>query len=74
MGERRSHYVPRTREGRIGVIAFIGLMALAQPPVVHGLANRIDPWILGFPFLYAYLLFVYLALIGVLLWVRKRGL
>lgn len=71
---RRSHWLPRTRSGWIGVIAFLALFALAQPPVVHGVANRIEPWIAGLPFLYAYLLAVYVALIGVLLWVQRRGL
>ncbi len=56
------------------MIAFVGLMALAQPPFVHGLANRVEPWIFGLPFLYAYLLVVYVAMIGVLLWVQRRGL
>ena len=70
----RSHYRPRSRDGWIAVIAFLGLLALAQPPFVHNLANRIEPWILGVPFLYAYLLAIYVAMIGVLLWVQRRGL
>ena len=70
----RSHYRPRSRDGRIAVIAFLGLMALAQPPIVHRFANRVEPWILGVPFLYAYLLAIYVAMIGVLLWVQRRGL
>jgi hypothetical protein len=69
-----SHYRPRSRNGWIAVIAFLGLLALAQPPIVHTLANRIEPWILGLPFLYAYLLAVYVGMIGVLLWVQRRGL
>ena len=64
----RSHLVPRTRNGWIAVILFLCLFALVEPPFVHSLANRIEPWLLGFPFLYAYLLMVYLALIAVLLW------
>jgi hypothetical protein len=56
----------------VAVILFLGLLALAEPPVVHLWANRIEPWILGFPFLYGYLLVVYLCLIGVLLWVLRR--
>lgn len=69
-----SHYRPRTREGWIAVVAFLGLLALAQPPIVHRFANRIEPWVLGLPFLYAYLLIVYLAMIGVLFWVQRRRL
>jgi hypothetical protein len=71
--EPRSHYLPRTRDGWIGVILFVVLFAMAEPPLVFSLANRIDPWVLGVPFLYAYLLLVYLALIGVLVWVLRRG-
>ena len=71
---KRSHFLPRSREGWIAVIAFLALSALAQPPVVHRLANRVEPWILGMPFLYAWLLGVYLALIGVLFWVHRKGL
>jgi len=69
----RSHYLPRTREGRIGVILFLLLFAMAEPPVVHSLANRIEPSVFGVPFLYSYLLAVYFALIGVLIWVMRRG-
>ena len=47
-------------------------MALAQPPVVHGLANRVEPWILGMPFLFVYLLCVYAAMIAVLIWTMIR--
>jgi hypothetical protein len=68
-----SHFVPRTVAGRLTVAAFIALMALAQPPIVFALANRIEPWLLGMPFLYAYLLFVYIGSIAVLLWALRRG-
>jgi len=70
----RSHYLPRTWAGWIALSAFLLLLALAEPPVVHGLMNRTEPWILGFPFLYAYLFVVYVALIGVLLWALRKGL
>ncbi len=70
----RSHLLPRTRGGWVGVILFLALLALAEPPVVHSLANRIEPWVLGFPFLYFYLLVVYSLLIGVLLWALRKGL
>jgi hypothetical protein len=56
------------------VLLFFGLLALAQPPVVHRLVNRIEPWVLGLPFLYAWLLGVYLAMIAVLLWTHRRQL
>jgi hypothetical protein len=73
-GITRSHLLPRTRAGWVAVLLFFGLLALAEPPIVHMFANRTEPWLLGFPFLYAYLLLVYVALIGVLLWVLRRDL
>ena len=69
-----SHYRPRTRRGWIAVISFLGLFALTQPPFVHGLANRIEPWIFGVPFLYFYLLALYVAMIAVLFWAHWKGL
>ena len=70
----RSHWRPRSRAGLGAVVAFLTLLALAQPPIVYRLANRIDPLVLGLPFLYAWLLFIYIALIGVLLWVYHKRL
>lgn len=72
--EYRSHYRPRTAAGRAALVGFLALFALTQPPVVHGLADRVEPWLLGLPFLYAYLLIVYVGLIGLLIWVYRRGL
>ncbi len=74
MNPRRSHYLPRTRHGRIATIAFIVAMLLCQPPIVHGLMNRIEPWIFGMPFLFAYLLAVYFLGIAVLIWAARKGL
>jgi hypothetical protein len=70
----RSHYLPRTHAGRMATIAFFLLLAFAEPPLVFILANRIEPRLLGMPFLYVYLLAVYTALIVVLVWARRRGL
>jgi len=70
----RSHLLPRTRQGWVAVVLFFGLLILAEPPIVHTLANRIEPWILGLPFLYTYLLAVYSALIVVLIWALGRRL
>ena len=70
----RSHLLPRTRQGWVAVLLFLGLFALVEPPFVHTVANRVEPWIFGFPFLYTYLLVIYSALIGVLLWALRRGL
>ncbi|NKB86889.1 MAG: hypothetical protein GKS06_01535 [Acidobacteria bacterium] len=67
MSSPRSHWRPRTARGWFALVAFVGGLVLAQPPVVFAFANRISPWILGMPFLYAYLSVVYLWLIGVLL-------
>jgi hypothetical protein len=69
----RSHLLPRTRDGWIAVVAFLGLLALAMPPVTHRFLNRTTPVILGLPFLYAVLLAIYIALIGVLIWAYRRG-
>lgn len=71
---RRTYWWPRTGSGRAAVLTFAALMALAQPPMVYWIANRIDPWIGGLPFLYAWLLIDYVAMIGVLLWVYHRRL
>lgn len=70
----RSHYLPRTRDGWIAVVAFLVLLALAMPPVTHTVLNRVEPWILGVPFFYGALLIVYCAAIGVLIWARSRDL
>lgn len=70
----RSHWWPRTATGRLVVLAFLGALALAQPPVVWLVANRIRPWVLGMPFLYAWLLGVYVLMIVVLLVAWRRGL
>lgn len=69
----RSHFLPRTRDGWIAVVAFVALLALAMPPVTHTVLNRIEPVVGGLPFLYASLLVVYVALIGVLVWALRRG-
>ena len=73
-GLYRSHLLPRTRAGWVAVLLFLGLFALVEPPFVHSLANRTEPWLLGFPFLYTYLLVLYSALICVLIWALKRSL
>ncbi len=70
----RSHFLPRTGPGWIAVILFVALFALTQPPFVYVLANRVEPWLLGLPFLYTYLLVIYFALIAVLIWATRRGL
>lgn len=70
---RRSHLVPRTRNGKLATVAFLFFMALAQPPIVHSFADRVEPWILGMPFLYAWLLLAYSGMIAVLIWALRRG-
>jgi hypothetical protein len=73
-GPFRSHFLPRTREGWIAVVLFFGLFALVEPPFVHSFANRVEPWVLGLPFLYTYLLVLYVALIAVLIWALRQKL
>ncbi len=70
---RRSHLVPRTRDGWVATIAFVAIFLLAMPPVTHTLLNRTEPWILGVPFIFAALFAVYVALIAVLIWAYRRG-
>lgn len=60
-----SHLWPRTTRGRVIAVLFLGLLALAEWPLLP-LANRIDPPLLGMPFLFGYLLLVYVAIIVVL--------
>jgi hypothetical protein len=55
------------------VVLFLLLFLLAEPPIVYAVANRVEPWVLGVPFLYAYLMSIYFALIGVLIWVMRKG-
>jgi hypothetical protein len=69
----RSHWIPRTRDGRIATAVFVGLFLLAMPPFTHTVWNHVEPWILGVPFFFAVLLVLYLALIGVLVWALRRG-
>ena len=68
----RSHYLPRTRAGWIATLLLLVCMALSQPPVVHGLANRIEPWLFGMPFLFTYLLGVYVVMIAILIWTMAK--
>ena len=70
----RSHFIPRSTSGRRASILFLLLFALAEPPFVFTFANRIEPTLFGAPFLYWYLLIIYLALIGILGWIYKRGI
>lgn len=67
-----SHWTPRTTTGRVATVLFLLLMALAQPPVVHVFADRVEPWILGVPFVYAYLFVIYVGMIAVLIWAAVR--
>ena len=71
--EYRSHFVPRTRTGRLVVGLFLLLFACAEWPILP-LANRIDPTFLGMPFLFVYLAVIYAALIAVLIHAARRRL
>ncbi len=71
---RRSHFIPRTRDGWISTITFVVLFLVAMPPVTHTVLNRTDPWLLGLPFFYVVLLGIYTALTLVLVWALRRGI
>lgn len=70
---RRSHWLPRTRDGWIACTAFGVLFLLAMPPVTHALLDRVEPSVLGVSFFFVALLAIYSALIGVLVWALRRG-
>ena len=74
LAHSRCRFWPRTRDGRIAVVAFVALFMLAMPPVTHTVLNRVEPTFLGLPFFYVALFVVYTALIGVLIWAYRRGL
>lgn len=68
-----SHFVPRTREGRAATAAFLILFAFCMPPFTHTVLNRIEPAVLGIPFLWVALFVVYTLLIGVLIRALRSG-
>jgi len=69
-----SHFVPRTREGWIATIAFLGIFLLAMPPVSHAVLDRPDVWVGGVPFFFVSLLAIYTLLIGVLAWALRKDI
>jgi hypothetical protein len=73
LSDRPSHLIPRTRDGRVATIAFVALFMVAMPPVTHTLLDRVEPSVLGLPFLYVALLAVYTGLICILVWALRRG-
>jgi apolipoprotein N-acyltransferase len=69
-----SHLTPRTREGWIATLVYLGLFLLVMPPVTHTVLDRPDVWVLGVPFFFAALLALYTGLIVVLVWALRRRL
>lgn len=69
----KSHFIPRTRDGRIATIAFVALFMLAMPPFTHVVLDRPDWSIAGVPFLFVALLVIYTGLIAILVWALRRG-
>jgi len=67
------HFIPRSRKGKIVTVVILGIYLLLQWPALQ-LANRIEPFILGMPFLYFYLLLGYLLIIGAMIYACKEGL
>ena len=70
---RRSHFLPRTRDGWIATGAFVVIFLLAMPPVTYTVLNRSNPSVLGVPFFFVALLAIYTILIAVLVWALRRG-
>lgn len=64
--EFASHLVPRSGKGKLLLAAFLALFLLAEWPLLS-LVNRVEPTWFGVPFLFAYLLMVYVLLIAVLI-------
>lgn len=71
--EFRSHFVPRTRDGRLVLGLYLLFLCFAEWPLLP-LANRVEPTVLGFPFLFSYLTVVYAAKILVLIYAARRQL
>ena len=69
----RSHFIPRTREGRAATVAFLLLFALCMPPFTHTVLNRIQPTVFGIPFFWAALFVIYTLMIGVLIRAFRAG-
>lgn len=68
----KSHLRPRTRDGRIAVVAFVALFLLSMPPFTHVLWDRPDQWIGGWPSFFVVLFLIYSAAIGVLVWTLRK--
>ena len=66
-----SHFLPRTASGKLAVGLYLAFLAFAEWPLLP-LANRIEPTVLGFPFLFVYLAVIYTAKIATLLYAAKR--
>ena len=71
--EFKSHWIPRSREGKLALLYFVILYLLVEWPVLK-LFNSIDPVILGFPILLVWLSGVYLLLILGLLYIMGKRL
>lgn len=69
----RSHYLPRTAKGRASVFLFIAALAFAEWPLLP-LANRIEPTLFGFPFLFTYLTVIYAIKLAVLIYAARNRL
>ena len=69
--EFKSHWIPRSRKGKLVVLCFVILYLLVEWPIL-GLVNSIQPLIFGFPFLFAWLSAVYVLLILCLLYLASE--
>ena len=63
----KNHLIPRSRKGKLVTLTVLCLYLLIQWPILR-FANRIEPFVLGMPFLYFYLLLIYFCIIAVMVY------
>lgn len=71
--EFKSHWIPRSRKGKLALLYFVIVYLLVEWPVLK-LFNSIDLLIFGFPILLVWLSGVYVLLMLGLLYIMREGL
>ena len=69
----KNHLIPRSRKGKLVTLTVLCLYLLIQWPILQ-FANRMEPFVLGMPFLYVYLLFIYCCIIAVMVYACLQDL